>query len=740
MRDGRLHARAIAPRSTRSALPDPSFFLFSEEVDWLYRFAAAGWKTVFTPDAQCMHVGGASHGGRLYRDNLRGHMRFFLKHHGLAQAESVRSLLRTRNRHPRQDRPRREGGDVPRRRPLARNGRRALADRAMSSVFLLIRLAIATGLVLAPGAIVARAIGVRSTSATLAWGLGIVFAAMTVVFAVHASLTLALVLLLVVALVAAPFAVRRPMVPAIPGRKLVWVAGIVLGLLLWHVAGEIGGDGLFHLARARKLLEFGDLRLSSVNEFADGGLHPGYAFPLWQAFLALIAKVAFVDPSKVVLHEASVLAPLAVLAAYEAGYGLFRRVVPAAASAGAAVGIAAMAAGHGGSFTSLALPATSSRQLLVPAALALAFAALRDPTKALLASVGVASLVLAVVHPTYAIFLWIPFAGFLAVRWAWRCEKFGSGSLTLAALVVPAGLFLAWLLPVVRKTASVSPDAHERARGFEHYAGQLNGSADQFWVAPQVFGRSGAIAVAALLLIPFAVFASRRRWAAYVVGGSLAVFAITLVPWLFTPFSDVVSLSQSRRLAGFIPFSFALAGGMGVLAALLGRFVVPLALVAGIVLQWQYPGDFGYALQNGGPAWATWIAVVGALVALVVGLWRLRSLETTAALASALRAAPDLRLRALPLVAVAGADGAAAHPGSRSRSCGPSSRRRTSSTRIRSRATRSPPPRPSTSASRLRVTWPTRCRTALRAARPVASTSTRAATSGSRSAAVRGGS
>ena len=88
----------------------------------------------------------------------------------------------------------------------------------MSSVFLLVRLALATGLVLAPGAIAARAVGVRSTSATLAWGLGIVFAAMTVVFAVHASLTLALVLLLVAALVAAPFAVRRPPVPEIPGR------------------------------------------------------------------------------------------------------------------------------------------------------------------------------------------------------------------------------------------------------------------------------------------------------------------------------------------------------------------------------------------------------------------------------------------------------------------------------------------------------------------------------------------
>jgi N-acetylglucosaminyl-diphospho-decaprenol L-rhamnosyltransferase len=73
--------------------PDATFFLFSEEVDWLYRFAQAGWKTLFTPEAQCVHVGGASHGGRLYRDNLRGHMRFFLKHHGLAEAEKVRSLL-----------------------------------------------------------------------------------------------------------------------------------------------------------------------------------------------------------------------------------------------------------------------------------------------------------------------------------------------------------------------------------------------------------------------------------------------------------------------------------------------------------------------------------------------------------------------------------------------------------------------------------------------------------------------
>ena len=201
----------------------------------------------------------------------------------------------------------------------------------MSSLFLFVRLAAATGLVLAPGAIMARALGVRSTSATLACGLALVFGALGVTFAVHGSLTLALVLLAVAALVMAPFSIRRGAVPMLPGRAGVWLAGAIVGILLWPIAGEIGGDGLFHLARVRKLGELGDLSLSSVNEFADGGLHPGYAFPLWHGFLALVAKVAFVDPAQVVLHEPSVLAPLAALVAYEAGYAVFGRVAPAAA-------------------------------------------------------------------------------------------------------------------------------------------------------------------------------------------------------------------------------------------------------------------------------------------------------------------------------------------------------------------------------------------------------------------------
>ena len=73
---------------------DEAFFLFSEETDWCYRFRQAGWKVLFYPGAECIHVGGASHGGRLYRENLRGHLRFLAKHRGVRSAERARRLLR----------------------------------------------------------------------------------------------------------------------------------------------------------------------------------------------------------------------------------------------------------------------------------------------------------------------------------------------------------------------------------------------------------------------------------------------------------------------------------------------------------------------------------------------------------------------------------------------------------------------------------------------------------------------
>jgi N-acetylglucosaminyl-diphospho-decaprenol L-rhamnosyltransferase len=72
---------------------DEAFFMFSEEVDWMTRFRRAGWKILFYPGAEVVHVGGATHGGRMYVENLRGHLRWFAKHRGPKAAERVRVLL-----------------------------------------------------------------------------------------------------------------------------------------------------------------------------------------------------------------------------------------------------------------------------------------------------------------------------------------------------------------------------------------------------------------------------------------------------------------------------------------------------------------------------------------------------------------------------------------------------------------------------------------------------------------------
>jgi GT2 family glycosyltransferase len=72
---------------------DEDYFLFSEETDWCFRFREAGWEVAFFPGAECVHVRGAAHGGRLYRENLRGHLLFLGKHRGPKTAERARRLL-----------------------------------------------------------------------------------------------------------------------------------------------------------------------------------------------------------------------------------------------------------------------------------------------------------------------------------------------------------------------------------------------------------------------------------------------------------------------------------------------------------------------------------------------------------------------------------------------------------------------------------------------------------------------
>ncbi|HET7043443.1 MAG TPA: hypothetical protein VFI37_01230 [Gaiellaceae bacterium] len=484
-----------------------------------------------------------------------------------------------------------------------------------------LRLAFATVVVLWPGRAVARALGQRTASAALAWGLAAIGAALAITFAVHGSILLTFGIEMGIGALAL---CRKPWRQLQEPREgaLVALVGLAFGGALWFVSGPVGGDGLFHLARVRKLDAFGDLSLRTVDEFRDGGLHPGYAFPLWHGFLALLARVGGLDPAVVVRHAPSLLVVLAFPIAWEAGRAVFGGAWGGVAVLVAQVALYGLAAGHGGGYTVMTNPGTAVRQLLAPAGIALFFGATARRDRGAWATLAALFLVSTLIHPAFTLFVLIPLGGFVVVRLAVARTEWRESLAALAFAAVPFGAVLLWLRPVVAETAAHTPGPEEQARALEQYADQLHVVADgSYRLGADVLSRSGAVAVAALLAVPVAALAARRRWGAFVLGGSLAILALMLVPWLFVHFSDVVTLSQSRRSAGFLPFAFAFAGGMWALARLGGVLALPAALGLGIAFQLLWPGDFGgRTITGGGPAWATWVAAIGGAAALAAAL------------------------------------------------------------------------------------------------------------------------
>ena len=370
----------------------------------------------------------------------------------------------------------------------------------------------------------------------------------------HGSLTLTLVLVLAAGAVALPFSFRVAEEPTPRGRGIVALVGIALGAALWGIEGVVHGDALFHLGRVRKLGDFGSLTLRAVDEFKDGGLHPGYAFPLWHGWLALVAKLAGVDPTSVMLHEPSVLVPIALVVMFETGIVVFRSVWLGVAALVAQVALIGLAPGGGGAYTSLELPGTMSRQLLVPAVIALFFEFVRAPSWQLALTLAAAGMDLAFVHPTYAMFVAIPLVGFAIARALMARTDVRESAEGLAAFSIPVILVFLWLAPIVGETQAHNPPASELVRALKQYATDLVvRGPHSYHLAPGVVARTGAIAVGALVLVPLAGFASRRRWSALVLGGTCIVLVLELSSLVFPHFSDLVSLSQSRRAAGLRP-------------------------------------------------------------------------------------------------------------------------------------------------------------------------------------------
>ncbi len=444
---------------------------------------------------------------------------------------------------------------------------------------LALRLAIAAALVLLlPGALLVARLGMpaavgTAVAAAFAWSVTILLVALAITFLMDASLALTLALVAAVALLAALVprgsTLARPPRPDWIAAAAVGCAGALFALAVWVAAGPLRGDALFHAGRARKLAELPALEsLRTLSEFPDGGVHPGYAVPLWHGVLAVVGRLAGVPVTDVVLYLSAVLTPLALILAYAAGSALFGNWGGGVATAAAQAAVIELAGERVTSFKLLSLPVAASVLLFVPTLLALVFSFVAVGDRKMLLSIGAAGLALAVVHPTYAVFVALPLGGFLVVRGVVARASVDSGRIgrALATLIVATSAYFLWLLPVATDAASYTPGERRRAYELAHYADRLDFSGDGFRLDPGLLATGGIAVAAALVSIPLAAFAWRSRWAAYVLGGALPVLAVALVPELFSRLADVVSLSQALRIRHFLPLAFAIAGGAMLLA------------------------------------------------------------------------------------------------------------------------------------------------------------------------------
>ena len=75
---------------------DTGYFMYSEEIDWCYRFRQQGWRILYNPDVVAVHLWGGS-SQRVRQEMLiqlyRSKVRFFRKHYGPLSATLLKGII-----------------------------------------------------------------------------------------------------------------------------------------------------------------------------------------------------------------------------------------------------------------------------------------------------------------------------------------------------------------------------------------------------------------------------------------------------------------------------------------------------------------------------------------------------------------------------------------------------------------------------------------------------------------------
>src|SRR6185503_213600 len=404
-----------------------------------------------------------------------------------------------------------------------------------------------------------------------------------------------------------------------------WFAAGVAGFaaLMWVGSWNNVGDAVEHIARMRKITEL-DPPAHHLDELGllppDTGLHPGYAFPLWHATGAVVVWLSGIEETVMFRFWPTALIPFVAAAVYSAGRSMFGCRAAGFATCIGYLGAFAFPIGVG-YFSQISYPGYICIFLFWPLIVERTFTYLREGGREPLWTAAAASFAVSAIHPSYSPFMILLIGAFLVARFVMardRRDDLRRLGLMLGAVTVPFLLFLVWLFPAADSSASTV------SRASEHFVTIVNMNGGQVSMRADWLTRGGPIAIAALVCIPLAAAATRTRAAAFVAGTSAVVILILIVPYFFTPFAHVMSISQGRRFLFYLPFAFALTGGALILARF-RWFAVAGALLLGAWLHQVWPGDFKYMLRDPGPGWLAWVAAAGALV--VIGLGATKKLN-----------------------------------------------------------------------------------------------------------------
>ena len=253
-----------------------------------------------------------------------------------------------------------------------------------------------------------------------------------------------------------------------PGACSCSALGVRFGIALWRVAGAARRRrALPPRARAEALAPSTTLSLLAVDEFRDGGLHPGYAFPLWHGVpRARRAARRASTRALVVLHEAT-RARAARVRSSPTRRGRRSSARARSASPSCSRQVALSRSRRARRRVRVARAAGDGRPAAARAGRARAL--LRVRARAAVAWLGCArapaALALALVHPTYALFLCVPLAGFLVARALLsHARRHAARRWRSPRSLVPAGLSCALArCRSSRETASHTPSARRAA-------------------------------------------------------------------------------------------------------------------------------------------------------------------------------------------------------------------------------------------------------------------------------------